>query len=35
MALPAALLIAWMLDVIGVTPPGSDPGAEFAQTSIA
>ena len=34
LALPATLLVAWVLAVVGVTPPGADPGDEFAQTAM-
>lgn len=34
LALPATLLVAWVLALIGVTPPGADPGDEFAQTAM-
>ena len=34
LALPATLLVAWVLALTGVTPPGADPGDEFAQTAM-
>ena len=34
LALPATLLVAWVLAVVGVTSPGADPGDEFAQTAM-
>lgn len=34
LALPATLLAAWVLALTGVTPPGADPGDEFAQTAM-
>lgn len=34
LALPATLVVAWVLAIVGVTPPGANPSDEFADTAM-